>query len=46
MALKKTKLVNLQTVTGVSTVGIFTAGMNSTPVGVASELGRRRQWRE
>ena len=36
MALKKTKLVNLQTITGVSTVGIFTAGMNSTPVGVAS----------
>ena len=36
MALKKTKLLDIQSVTGVATVGIFTAGMNSTPVGVAS----------
>ncbi len=36
MALKKTKLIDIQSVTGVATVGIFTAGMNSTPVGVAS----------
>ena len=36
MALKKTKLLDIQSVTGVATVGIFTAGLNSTPVGVAS----------
>ena len=36
MALKKTKLIDVQSVTGIATVSIFTAGMNSTPVGVAS----------
>ena len=36
MALKKTKLLDIQSVTGVATVGIFAAGLNSTPVGVAS----------
>ena len=36
MSLQRTKLTNIQTVTGVSTVGIFTVGVNHTPVGIAS----------
>ncbi len=36
MALRRTKLLNIQSVTGIATVGIFTAGTTSTPVGVAS----------
>jgi len=36
MALQKTKLVNITSVTGINTVGIFTAGVTETAVGVAS----------
>ena len=36
MALKRTSLGNIQTVTGIVTVGIFTAGVSATPVGIAS----------
>ena len=36
MALKKTKLVNIVNVTGVSTVGIYTAGLTQTAVGVGT----------
>jgi hypothetical protein len=35
MALKRTKLLNIQSVTGIATVGIFTAGVTSTAAGVA-----------
>ena len=38
MALKRTKLLNVQSITGISTVGIFTVGVTDCtgPVGVAS----------
>ena len=38
MGLKRTKLLDVQTVTGISTVGIFTVGITDCtgPVGVAS----------
>lgn len=36
MALKKTQLVGITSVVGVNTVGIFTAGVTPTPVGIAS----------
>ena len=36
MALKKTQLIGITSVTGISTVGIFTAGVTNTPVGIAS----------
>ena len=36
MTLKKTKLLDVTSVTGVTTVGIFTAGINATPVGTSS----------
>ena len=36
MALQRTKLLDIKSVTGVSTVGIFTVGVNQTPVGIAS----------
>ena len=36
MALKRTKLLNIQSVTGIATVGIFTAGVTSTAAGIAS----------
>jgi hypothetical protein len=36
VALRRTKLLNIQSITGIATVGIFTAGTTSTPVGVAS----------
>jgi len=38
MALQRTKLLDLQSVTGVSTVGIFTVGVTPTAggVGIAS----------
>ena len=35
MTLQRTKLLNIQAVTGIATVGIFTAGTTSTPAGVA-----------
>jgi len=35
MALKRTKLLNIQSVTGIATVGIFTAGVTSTAAGIA-----------
>ena len=35
MALKRTKLLNIQSVTGIATVGIFTAGVTNTAAGVA-----------
>lgn len=35
MALKRTKLLNIQSVTGIATVGIFTAGITSTAAGIA-----------
>lgn len=35
MALKRTKLLNIQSVTGIATVGIFTAGTTSTAAGIA-----------
>ena len=36
MALKKTQLVSIQSVTGIQTVGIYTAGLTATSVGVGS----------
>tara|TARA_Y100000004_G_scaffold175274_1_gene214730 strand:- start:154 stop:555 length:402 start_codon:yes stop_codon:yes gene_type:complete len=36
MALQKTKLSDVISVTGVTTVGIFTVGQSTTPVGVTS----------
>lgn len=36
MALKKTKLSDVISVTGVSTVGIFTVGQSVTPAGITS----------
>lgn len=36
MALQKTQLLDITTVTGISTVGIFTAGVNQTPAGISS----------
>ena len=36
MGLKRTKLIGIQGITGISTVGIFTAGVTPTPVGIAS----------
>lgn len=35
MALKRTKLLGIQSITGINTVGIFTAGTTSTAAGVA-----------
>ena len=35
MALKRTKLLNIQSVTGIATVGIFTAGVTNTAAGIA-----------
>jgi hypothetical protein len=35
MALKRTKLLGVQSVTGIATVGIFTAGVTTTAAGVA-----------
>lgn len=35
MALKRTKLLGIQAVTGINTVGIFTAGVTNTAAGVA-----------
>ena len=36
MALKRTKLLNVQSVTGIATVGIFTVGTTATAAGTAS----------
>lgn len=36
MALRRTKLLGVQSVTGISTVGIFTAGVTVTAAGTAS----------
>lgn len=36
MALRRTKLLDVKSVTGIATVGIFTAGTTSTAVGIAS----------
>ena len=36
MALKKTQLIGITSVTGINTVGIITAGVTNTPVGIAS----------
>ena len=36
MALKKTKLLDITSVTGISTVGIYTAGLTNTAVGVGT----------
>jgi len=36
MALQKTKVLNIASVTGINTVGIFTAGVTSTDAGTAS----------
>jgi len=36
MALQKTKVLNITSVTGISTVGIFTAGVTATDAGTAS----------
>lgn len=36
MSLQRTSLGDIQTVTGIATVGIFTAGVTQTPVGIAS----------
>ena len=36
MALKKTQLLDITSVTGISTVGIFTAGVTATAAGTAS----------
>ena len=36
MALQKTKVLNITSVTGISTVGIFTAGVTSVDAGTAS----------
>ena len=35
MALRRTKLLSIQSVTGIATVGIFTAGSTTTAAGVA-----------
>jgi hypothetical protein len=35
MALQRTKLLNIQSVTGIATVGIFTAGVTTTAAGIA-----------
>jgi hypothetical protein len=35
MALQRTKLLGIQSVTGIATVGIFTAGVTNTAAGVA-----------
>ena len=35
MSLKRTKLLNIQSVTGIATVGIFTAGVTNTAAGIA-----------
>lgn len=35
MTLRRTKLLNIQSVTGINTVGIFTAGVTNTAAGVA-----------
>ena len=35
-SLARTKLLSIKSVTGVSTVGIYTAGVTSTPVGIGS----------
>ena len=35
MALQRTKLLGIQSVTGINTVGIFTAGVTNTAAGVA-----------
>jgi hypothetical protein len=35
MSLQRTKLLNIQSVTGIATVGIFTAGVTTTAAGVA-----------
>ena len=35
MALRRTKLLSVQSVTGITTVGIFTAGVTNTGAGVA-----------
>lgn len=35
MTLKRTKLLNIQSVTGIATVGIFTAGVTNTAAGIA-----------
>jgi hypothetical protein len=35
MSLKRTKLLNIQSITGIATVGIFTAGVTTTAAGVA-----------
>jgi len=37
MTLKRTKLLNVQSVTGIATVGIFTVGTTSTAGGDLSE---------
>lgn len=34
--LLRTRLVDIQSVTGLSTIGIYTAGVTGTPVGIAS----------
>ena len=36
MGLKKTKLVSIVNVTGIGTVGIYTAGLTATAAGVGS----------
>lgn len=36
MSLKRTKLLSIQSVTGIATVGIFTVGTTQTAVGIAS----------
>ena len=36
MALQKTKVLNITSVTGIATVGIFTAGVTATDAGTAS----------
>ena len=35
MAIKKTKILDLQSITGIATVGIFTAGATATDAGTA-----------
>jgi hypothetical protein len=35
VALQRTKLLNVQSVTGIATVGIFTAGTTTTPAGTS-----------
>jgi hypothetical protein len=36
MAIRKTKILDLKSITGISTVGIFTAGVTATDAGTAS----------